>query len=341
MQSDADGVRIADVETCDFALLPGFATEEVLRACRPDDWQRCLDSAVARRLIAELGVERRGLTHLPGTPLRADRLTAFDLARSAVQRLRDRRADALAQLDALIFVSTSNPNPCNSQAALLAREFGITASCMDLKAGCSSGVLGIMHAALLIRSGCARVLVVMAENLSQLTPPADLRMLLTVGDGAACVLVERAEAGAFLSMIHGTDPALADAFAVRESFPPARADARYVYEFNGSNDAPRLIHRRWRSLLRKSTAAARIAITDLDHCFIHQTHAAHLTGLAADLDIEPARMPAVVGTHGNMGSPTFAVAMAGRFAALAPGARYLMQAVGGGVSWCSIVARHG
>jgi 3-oxoacyl-[acyl-carrier-protein] synthase III len=41
-----------------------------------------------------------------------------------------------------------------------------------------------------------------------------------------------------------------------------------------------------------------------------------------------------------MGTPTFAVAMAAAFQRLRPGQRYLLQAVGGGISWCSIVAEH-
>ena len=126
----------------------------------------------------------------------------------------------------MIFVSTSNPHPCNSQAALLAAACGLSGSCMDIKAGCSGGVLGLLQGALLLRSGCERVLVVMAENLSQFTPPEDLRMLLTVGDGAAAILLERAHGSGFLSMLHGTEPALSDTMTVGATFPPMTADAR-------------------------------------------------------------------------------------------------------------------
>jgi 3-oxoacyl-[acyl-carrier-protein] synthase III len=206
MRLNAPNVRIADVETCDFGLVPRYDTATVLRAAQPDRWEHYLAAAVSRKLIAELGVEQRHLTQLPGELPDPARLNAFDLARSAVQRLQARRGHDLDRLDALVFVSTSNPNPVNSQAALLASKLGLRTSCMDLKAGCSSGVLGIMEAALLIQAGCERVLVVMAENLSHLTDPEELRMLLTVGDGAACILVEAGTGLGFLSMIHGSAP---------------------------------------------------------------------------------------------------------------------------------------
>jgi len=340
MRLSVPGVRIADVETCDFGLMPSFEMVPLLRLARPDQVERCLESAVGRRFLAELGVERRYLTHVPGRPPDPDRRTALDLARSAVERLRARRADALARLDALIFVSTSNPNPCNCQAALLAESLGLTASCFDLKAGCSGGVLGLVQAALLIAAGCEHVLVVMAENLSQLTPADDLRALLTVGDGAACVLLEKCDGPGFLGVVHTTAPEFAQALAVRTPFPPAHADARYVYEFSDVRAASQFLHGRWRELFRDAVEAAGVVAPDLAHCFFHQTHGAHVQELVSDLDLPPTRVPRVVHDHGNMGSPTCAVAMAKAFTRLAPGERYLLQAVGGGVSGCAIVAEH-
>lgn len=340
MRCDAPGVRVTDVETCDFGLMPVLDRDAVLRAAHPGSWRRYLASAASRRLLAELGVESRHLTHLPGTAPDPGRLTALDLARSAIERLRVRRAADLARLDALIFVSTSNPNPCNSQAALLASECGLTGSCLDLKAGCSGGVLGLMQAGLLLRSGCERVLVVMAETLSQLTPPDDLRMLLTVGDGAACVLLERTGGRGFLSMIHGSAPRFAQAMVVREPFPPTRPEARYVYSFRDPNGVRDFLGARWPALFRESLASAQCGAADLAQRFLHQTHAAQIDRLTAEFEGDDRNTPGVVRRYGNMGTPTFAVALAQGFTRLEPGQRYLMMAVGGGVSWCSIVAEH-
>ncbi|HSJ62477.1 MAG TPA: 3-oxoacyl-[acyl-carrier-protein] synthase III C-terminal domain-containing protein [Gemmatimonadaceae bacterium] len=320
--------------------MPRYDTAALLRASRPDDAERCLTSAVSRRLIAELGVEHRHLTHVPGTPPATGRLTAFDLARSAVLRMQARRANELAHLDALIFVSTSNPNPCNSQAALLAGELGLSGSCMDLKAGCSSGVLGLVQAALLIQAGCGRVLVVMAENLSQFTPAEDLRMLLTVGDGAACVLLERAAGAGFSVMVHGTRAEFAGAMSVRTPFPPASPEARYVYEFGDTRDTAAFLRAQWHAVFDECLSLAGIERADLAYALVHQTHVAQVSALAADLGLGPERMPMVVDALGNMGTPTFAVALARAHASLLPGQRYLLQAVGGGVSWCGIVGEH-
>jgi 3-oxoacyl-[acyl-carrier-protein] synthase-3 len=337
MRVEIPRVRIADVETCDFGLMPSLDTASLLEAARPADGARYLTSAVAKRLVAELGVEHRHLTHIPGQQAAAGRLTAFDLARSAVQRLAERRRDELANLDALIFVSTSNPHPCNSQAALLADELGLEASCFDLKAGCSGGVLGLAQAGLLIRAGCERVLVVMAENLSQLTPPEDVRMLLTVGDGAACVLLERSERGGFRRVLHGTAPEHAGSMTIRTPFPPPSPDARYAYAITDAGPARDFLHDKWRSLYEESVAG----FDPPDWWFFHQTHAAQVDALVAESGLDPSQTVNVVTTHGNMGTPTFAVALARAFPCLRPGERYVLQAVGGGISWCAIVAEHG
>jgi 3-oxoacyl-[acyl-carrier-protein] synthase III len=142
-------------------------------------------------------------------------------------------------------------------------------------------------------------------------------------------------------MIHGTEPAFAGAMRVRTPFPPAAPDARYVFEVADAVRARECLHARWRALFAESLQAAGLdAAADLALCFVHQTHAAQLDGLEADLAITASRLPRVVADHGNMGSPAFAVALAQAFARLEPGQRYLMEAVGGGLSWCAIVAEH-
>jgi 3-oxoacyl-[acyl-carrier-protein] synthase III len=340
MLLEASDVRIADVETCDFDLMRAYGTDELLHRSLPELADRYLRSAAARTLMTELGVGRRYLTSVPGEPPAAGRLDAIDLGCSAVERMQARRAAELQRLDALIFVSTSNPNPCNSQAALLAERCGLQASCMDLKAGCSGGVLGVMQAALLIRAGCERVLVVMAENLSRFVPTEDLRMLLTAGDGAACVLLERAPGPGFLAMAHGTEPALARTMTLSSAFPPANGGARYVYEFHQTREALDFQAARWRSLFREITAACGTDGRNLAGAMFHQTHHGQVRDLVADLGLDPRRVPSVVEGFGNMGTPTVAVALSRALHTIRPGERYLLQAVGGGVSWCAILAEH-
>jgi len=341
MRFESAHARVVDVETCDFSLMTPRTTPEVLQALQPERWERYLASPTSRALLDELGVERRFLTHVPGERPRPGRLNALDLAASAVRRLRERRPAELAALDAILFVSTSNPNPCNSQAALLAHELGLCASCLDLKAGCSGGVLGMLQAALMIEGGCRRVLIVMAETLSQLTDPGDLRMAVTVGDGAACVLMERCEAPAFRLMVHGSEPEFARTMQVEEPFPPASPAAAYVYRLRETVRVRERLEQRWRELFHEVVTAARVAPSQLRRAWVHQTHAGQVKSLVRSTGLTGLQVPSVVTQHGNMGTPTFAVAMARDFAALERGDPYLLQAVGGGLSWCAILAEHG
>ncbi len=340
MRLAAPDVRIADVATCDFELMPSHDTASVLRTARPDDWERCLEATMSRGMLRDLGVERRYLTHLPGSRPDPRRLTAYELACSAVARLQMRRRTDLAHLDAIIFVSTSNPHPCNSQAAMLAGDFGLGGSCLDLKAGCSSGILGLQKGALMIQGGADRVLVVMAENLSHLTPPDDLRMLLTVGDGAACVLLERSAGPGFVTMLHGTAARHARAMAVVPTFPPVQVDTEYAYRVKDAVTVAPVLRERWRGVFHEALAEARLSPSALAHWFFHQTHRAQVDDLLQDLGVPAGRTVRTIETYGNMGTPTVMVGLAERFARIGAGERYLLQAVGGGVSWAAIVAEH-
>jgi 3-oxoacyl-[acyl-carrier-protein] synthase-3 len=340
MELSAADVAIVDVTTCDFSMVPRYSTDGVLDACLGDDADRYRGSAAARQLIADKGVCQRHLTHLPGQLPHPGRLNALDLARSAARRMMRRHPAALARLDAIIFVSTSNPNPCNSQAALVARDLGITASCLDLKAGCSAGVLGIMQAALLIGAGCRRVLVVASENLSHLVPRDDLRMLLSTGDGAACILLERRAGPGFLAMAHGTAVEHAHAVTLDATFPPVGPDDRFALRVQDATAAATCIDEHWRSALDTTLRMAALGAGDLAQCFVHQAHRGRRDAFLAEYGIGGDRCVDVLADHGNAGSATFAIAMARRFAVLRPGERYLMQAVGGGISWCAIIAEH-
>jgi 3-oxoacyl-[acyl-carrier-protein] synthase III len=126
---------------------------------------------------------------------------------------------------------------------------------------------------------------------------------------------------------------------VRTPFPPPSPAALSLSSAIRPH-AGEFLHARWRSLYGESLEAAGIQGDDLAQCFVHQTHRGQVEGLLADLRIPASRLDNVVCRYGNMGTPTFAVALARRFAGLRPGEKYLMQAVGGGISWCAIVAEH-
>jgi 3-oxoacyl-[acyl-carrier-protein] synthase-3 len=127
---------------------------------------------------------------------------------------------------------------------------------------------------------------------------------------------------------------------VRAPFPPISANARYAFEVQGAAAARAFIAARWRSLYEESLAGAGVPPGQLAHWFFHQTHGAQVTSLLAGCGVPLPRTVPVVTRHGNMGTPTFACALARGFAQVRPGDRYLLQAVGGGISWAAIVAEH-
>jgi 3-oxoacyl-[acyl-carrier-protein] synthase III len=326
-----------------------LSNEEVLRAVAP--WAlpgKTLDDErlafLASGLEETLGVRERAWAHLPGTPLDHEREeTTLDLAvRAAKAALDD--AKVSAREVPLVICTTSTPHRMTSTiSAALGSALGTQAACFDLRSGCSGGLFALATAALYLAAGIPRVLVVGTETFSKVLPKQSKIAAISLGDGAAAVLLERRDGAALLSAALSTDGALGGLVTTDGALPPTEAEiARGGYELSGApDDLAAVIPHKYAEAIGAALDVARMTAGDISLFVPHQTSTPLVHAIAERAGIPAERTFLNVPRHANVGSAGMLGALVearaeGRFAA---GDHVLCAAVGGGMSWAAAVLR--
>jgi 3-oxoacyl-[acyl-carrier-protein] synthase-3 len=205
-----------------------------------------------------------------------------------------------------------------------AREAGA----IDVNAACAGFIYALDHAAALIESGRANVvLVVGAEALSRITDAGDRGTAVLFGDGAGAVVV----AGGALERGCGifelrSDGAHADLLYASRDERLLRMEGREVYR-----------HAVARMVEATRTALDRAGMTadDLDLFVAHQANARIIEAAAAELGVPPEKVVMNVDRVANTSSASIPLALdqAERDGLLAPGATIALAAFGAGFVW--------
>ncbi|MCC3377293.1 ketoacyl-ACP synthase III [Cohnella sp. REN36] len=134
---------------------------------------------------------------------------ASDLAVRAVRDLLDRYPTRTEDIDGILVATTTPDTPFPSVAARVQMAFGMPAAlAFDMNAACAGFVSALQTAGGLLLTGAYRkILVIGVETLTKITDYADRSTCILFGDGAATVLVERAEKGSFLASYAETNGA--------------------------------------------------------------------------------------------------------------------------------------
>jgi 3-oxoacyl-[acyl-carrier-protein] synthase III len=285
------------------------------------DLERRLDTDDAW-IVRRTGIRERRL--LPdGAPLAP---LAADACRLALQ---DAGIDA-ADVDHII-VSTITPDRVTpglgpEVAGIIGAD---QASALDLNAACAGFLYGLDHAAALVESGRARVVLVCgAEALSRITDHDDRSTAVLFGDGAGAAVVcagDGLEVGIGTFEL-GLDAARADLLYAERDEQRLRMEGREVYR-----------HAVRRMAEATSTALARAGLTvaDVDLFVAHQANVRILYAAADELGVPRERVAVNVDLTANTSSASIPLALAraeheGR---LRPGATVAMAAFGAGFVW--------
>jgi len=324
-----------------------LTNEDALRAVAP--WAlpgRALDDErlafLARGLEETLGVRERAWIHVPGTPLdHAREETTAGLATRAA-----RAAIADAGLDPrdipLVVCVTSTPHRMTSTlAAAVGAALGAPGACFDLRTGCSGTIFALATAAQYLASGVARVLVVGVEAFSKVLPKTSKIAAVSLGDGAAAIVLERRPGTTLLSAALATDGNLGGLVTTDGALPPTEAEiARGGYELSGAPDElAAVIPSKYAQAIETALAHAELGAADVTTFVPHQTSVPLIHAVAAQAGIPIARTFVNVPKHANTGAAGFLGALVEARAAGAcdEGARVLCAAVGGGMSWAAAV----
>lgn len=119
--------------------------------------------------------------------------TASDLCFDATSTLINELQIDVKSIDAILFVSMSPDYKAPATAFVLQHRLGIKtdAVAMDLNYGCSAYVYGLYQAAMLIKAGgCKKVLLCAGDTQSVMVNPKDRAMRMLVGDAGTATIIE-------------------------------------------------------------------------------------------------------------------------------------------------------
>ncbi|MGP4110480.1 beta-ketoacyl-ACP synthase III [Streptomyces sp. 4N509B] len=254
--------------------------------------------------------------------------------------------------DAVLVATTTPDRPCPATAPDVASRLGLGAvPAFDVAAVCSGFVYGLAVASGLIADGIARrVVVIGADTYSTILDPGDRTTRAVFGDGAGAVVLRAGtadEPGAVGPFDLGSDGSLAELITVpaggsrQRSTPGAPVDpGDHYFQMQGKRVFRGAVEHMAQSA-RSVLSRAGWSLEQVDHVVAHQANQRILDAVAEELGLARDRMVSNIEHVGNTSAASIPLALAdaARAGVLRPGARLLLTAFGGGLTWGSTVLR--
>jgi 3-oxoacyl-[acyl-carrier-protein] synthase-3 len=285
-------------------------------------------------IVTRTGIRQRYLAD-PG-------VTTADLGARAARAALAAAALPPEDID-LIIVATSTPDQVfPSTACLIQAQLGAKgAAAFDVQAVCSGFVYGVTVADALLRTGSyRRALVIGAETFSRILDWNDRTTCVLFGDGAGAVVLEAAAVpGILSSRLHAdgsqasilcTAGRIAEGAVVGDPF--LRMDGQAVFKL-----AVNVLDASAREVLNDAGMAA----TQIDWLIPHQANIRIMSATARRLGVAEDRVIVTVDRHGNTSAASVPLALdeAVRDGRVQRGQLVMLQGVGGGFTWGSVLIR--
>lgn len=285
-------------------------------------------------IVSRTGIRQRHLV--------ADDVKTSDLATAAAQRALAAANKTPQDIDLLI-VATSTPDfifpstACTVQAKLGNQG----AAAFDVQAVCSGFVYALTTADSFVRAGRARcALVIGAEVFSRILDWRDRGTCVLFGDGAGAVVLEASEQpGIQAAQLHA-DGSLTNILCVPGNVAHGQVTGDPFLRMDGQ-----AVFKQAVSVLEKSArdtvAQAGLTLDQIDWLIPHQANLRILSFLAKKLGCSMDKVVVTVDQHANTSAASVPLALdlAVRDGRIQAGHEVLMQGVGGGFTWGSVVAR--
>ena len=292
-----------------------------------DDWIR-----------SRTGIERRHFA--------AEGEFTSDLAIAAARQALDRAGMTAEDLDAIVLATSTPDLTFPATATIVQAGLGMKRGfAYDIQAVCAGFVYALANADGLIRSGQAdRVLVIGAETFSRIMDWTDRGTCVLFGDGAGAVILEATEAEGtsddrgVLATDLNSDGNLRELLYVDGGV--SRTGTVGVLRMQGN-----LV---FRHAVEKLAATANRVLDkagltpgDVDWLVPHQANLRIITATAQKMQLPMDKVILTVADHGNTSAASIPLALSvadtdGKFK---QGDVIVTEAIGGGMSWGSVVLR--
>ncbi|NVK33048.1 MAG: ketoacyl-ACP synthase III [Rhodobacteraceae bacterium] len=269
-----------------------------------------------------------------------------DLAFEASKKALASAGIEASDLDAII-VATSTPDlTFPATAVILQEKLGLKSGfAFDVQAVCSGFVFALSTADAYIRSGMVnRVLVVGAETFSRILDWEDRTTCVLFGDGAGAVVLEGVE---------GTG-SVSDRGVLTSHLRSDGAHKEKLYVDGGPSATQTTGHLRMEGrevfkhavgmitdVITDAYAATGLSSDDLDWFIPHQANKRIIDASAKKLGIATEKVVTTVNQHGNTSAASIPLAIdaAVRDGRVKKGDLIMLEAMGGGFTWGSVLLR--
>lgn len=310
--------------------------------------ERCVSNEELARELAANGVETndawiRTRTGICQRYLADSSLTTLELARrAACDALERSRIDA--QTIDLIIVATTTPDGVfPSMACRLQNALGIKGcAAFDVQAVCAGFVYAMSVADGLVRTGgYRRALVVGAEVLSRVLDWKDRSTCVLFGDGAGAVVIEAgAEEGILAHRMHADGAFGVSTLACDARIEQGKAVGDPFIRMNGQQVFKLAVSSLTDSFVEVCGMAG-MTPDEVDVWVPHQANVRIIEMIASRLKLDAQKTIVTVGLHGNTSAASVPLALdwAVRQGRIRRGQTVMLQGVGAGMAWGSILLR--
>jgi 3-oxoacyl-[acyl-carrier-protein] synthase III len=288
-------------------------------------------------------VERTGIRE---RHIAADGELTSDLGIAAARNALEVAGVEAKDIDLIILATSTPDNTFPATAVTIQAELGIThGAAFDMQAVCSGFVYALSAADNFVKSGqYRRALVIGAETFSRILDWEDRTTCVLFGDGAGAVVIE----GQQVTGKPGERGILGSVL---------RSDGRFknlLYVDGGPSSTKTVGHLRMQGkevfrfavsaiaeVIEDTLRAHELSADEIDWFVPHQANKRILDGTARKLGIAPEKIVMTLEKHGNTSAASIPLALdtARRDGRLKTGNMVLMEAMGGGFTWGSVLAR--
>jgi len=282
-------------------------------------------------IVSRTGMKERRISHVP----------VSDLAHIACARALAAAGKTPLDVDLILFGSCSFdqivPNSASRVQQLLGAD---NAACMDLNTACTSGMYALSVATAMIKTGVARsALVIGAEVTSSMMDWSNRDVAVLFGDGAAAFYLEASDkkSGVVAESLgcFGKNRDILEVAGWGQKYANQGVIlGETTWNFNGPEIFKRAVvgmSRACDNVLEKEGLAKEA----IDLIVPHQANLRIIDALAKRMGASDEKVYVNIQRYGNMSAATAPLALveAVEEGRVAPGAKILMPAFGGGLTW--------
>ena len=272
----------------------------------------------------------------------ADDEKTSDLALHASRRALDAAGIGPADLDLIIVATTTPDMVFPSTACILQSKLGVkNCPAFDVQAVCSGFIYGLATADQFMRSGQYRhALVVGAEIYSRILDWNDRATCVLFGDGAGAAVLRSSDSPGILSSHLHADGAYAGMLSVPGTVCGGRVSGRPLLQMDGGGVfkfAVKVLD----AMVEETLAANRMQKSDIDWLIPHQANIRIIQASAKKLGMSMEKVVVTVERHANTSAASIPLALdeAVRDGRIRAGQHVLLEGVGGGFTWGSVLVK--